>query len=840
MKIQDITNIGGHAAAVDTSNRPQLLPDLAADNAFTPGCGNTPSEKAGTLQSSPPPRPTQCNLPIQGDTAADNPPGVATCSAWYNSRIQPPQGKSNPIEHLLLALARATAPDHACENNDKSKPWMRDVRPVIAIYETEWKPFIRPKRLLELLTGMLGTPACGQCILCYVVDAPARDNSLAVINRLPPNFYIMTRANVGGYIELQQIRTLAKAHPANTGILMDSATGCFKISTLDLDHIRWVVMGGHVRGPRGSEHPFKLERARDLAAHCANHGVPFFLNRLGSNPTLGGKMVEQQYPHGDDWDEWPPEAPRTRQFPRAFRMGGMDAPVAEVKAIIAPVAAATVNGPENARVKQDRAGDSANVMAQSPPPPQGPVMALETNPTVKPVEPAEHADVPPATENPLPSGDEDAGSAGMDPNMPAPTDDVPSVEPNPSESPEDANMPEPKGNADDVAEGTETSPSTEADDDAATKVPETAGTDDDVEPEPDANPPVKPTDCSKDVPDKKGTPATPVKAKGRRTVAAKSEDGQTTVPRRAAQGLRKKVVKDKPAGDNGEKGTGTGVTEDVGQMRQPENPLDDAVADNDVSSMEVDTIANVDGMPSANPGQRAFGTKGSKQHAPLVPVQGRDGVSSGELARFKELDAVVRGSREAFVEMGLALNEIHARELWKAGKFKSFEKYAREVLHKSKQEVHRLIDAACFHKLLREKPSPIGDDLPLPTHPSQVRPLDKSLDDDSKVQVWTEACKACGKGKVPTAPDVQEQKDRLFPKPKSETGTGNPDSKTQKPNRRSMTETYPELVPLFTAIRSGELEEANLLLEQIAGRHAIKLDGDTPDEPEDNACNQSA
>lgn len=70
------------------------------------------------------------------------------------------------------------------------------------------------------------------------------------------------------------------------------------ISSLDLNGIHWVIVGGE-SGPRSR--PVHSDWVRRIRDQCIACGVPFFFKQWGGlRPTSGGRLLD-----GREWNEWP-------------------------------------------------------------------------------------------------------------------------------------------------------------------------------------------------------------------------------------------------------------------------------------------------------------------------------------------------------------------------------------------------------------------------------------------------------------------------------------------------------------------------------------------------------
>jgi protein gp37 len=113
---------------------------------------------------------------------------------------------------------------------------------------------------------------------------------------------------------LDRIDNLRKVNASCKGLSIEPLRE--SIVDVDLTGIDWLILGGESGSPNSA--PFEIEWALELQRKCEEAGVAFFLKQLGRNPTLDGNPIQLKDPHGGDWNEWPPEAPRVREFPKYF------------------------------------------------------------------------------------------------------------------------------------------------------------------------------------------------------------------------------------------------------------------------------------------------------------------------------------------------------------------------------------------------------------------------------------------------------------------------------------------------------------------------------------------
>lgn len=121
---------------------------------------------------------------------------------------------------------------------------------------------------------------------------------------------------------------------------------------------------------------------------------------------------------------------------------------------------------------------------------------------------------------------------------------------------------------------------------------------------------------------------------------------------------------------------------------------------------------------------------------------------------FERLDGIARRGVAAFKECGMALAEIHDRQLWKAGGYSNWEAYSREVLGLSKPHAHRLMKAAGIAAELEALPNGNGASRMMIASESQARELGRLKDPGDRAKAWFNAVgRASGQ---PTAKVVSE------------------------------------------------------------------------------------
>ncbi len=79
-----------------------------------------------------------------------------------------------------------------------------------------------------------------------------------------------------------------------------------------LDGIDWVIQGGE----SGSEaRRFDLEWADLMREQCQTAGVAYFMKQVGNDPYENSEPIDIRGRHGGDWDKWPYDRLRLREFP---------------------------------------------------------------------------------------------------------------------------------------------------------------------------------------------------------------------------------------------------------------------------------------------------------------------------------------------------------------------------------------------------------------------------------------------------------------------------------------------------------------------------------------------
>ena len=138
------------------------------------------------------------------------------------------------------------------------------------------------------------------------------------IGGLPDNICAMTTVTGHDKTSLDRIDQLRNVDARVKGLSIEPLWERIPPKNLKLDGIDWVIVGGESGSGETHTRPFALEWAEELHDHCAANGVAFFLKQLGRCPTRSGKAFHLKNPHGGDWNEWPDDSLRVREFPMYF------------------------------------------------------------------------------------------------------------------------------------------------------------------------------------------------------------------------------------------------------------------------------------------------------------------------------------------------------------------------------------------------------------------------------------------------------------------------------------------------------------------------------------------
>lgn len=143
------------------------------------------------------------------------------------------------------------------------------------------------------------------------------------VGGLPPNVIAMTTLTCGDDKNLARLERLKKVKAEMHGLSLEPIRSEIPLDKLDLTGIDWVIIGGE-SGVSSKVHPFHVEWALALIAHCRKHGVAVFLKQLGGNVVYRGQPVDLKDKHGGEWEEWKKHPSlkdldlNIREFPRKF------------------------------------------------------------------------------------------------------------------------------------------------------------------------------------------------------------------------------------------------------------------------------------------------------------------------------------------------------------------------------------------------------------------------------------------------------------------------------------------------------------------------------------------
>jgi protein gp37 len=169
------------------------------------------------------------------------------------------------------------------------------------------------------LMPAIGSPEGKRHLWLWLTKRPERMVEFAEeIGGFPENVCAMTTLTGPDPESLRRLADLKKVKAHIRGLSIEPLWERIPPSKLSLRGIDWVILGGESGSGFKFTRPFALEWAEELRDHCGKHGVAFFLKQLGRNPMRGGQVFRLKDKHGGNWDEWPDESLKAREFPGAF------------------------------------------------------------------------------------------------------------------------------------------------------------------------------------------------------------------------------------------------------------------------------------------------------------------------------------------------------------------------------------------------------------------------------------------------------------------------------------------------------------------------------------------
>ncbi len=112
----------------------------------------------------------------------------------------------------------------------------------------------------------------------------------------PAPAHIWLGTSVEDGTKLSRVRHLRETNAAIRFLSLEPLIG--PITSLDLDGIHWVIVGGE-SGPRAR--PMHPDWVRDLRDQCLARGVAFFFKQWGGlRPKSGGRTLDRE-----EWNQWP-------------------------------------------------------------------------------------------------------------------------------------------------------------------------------------------------------------------------------------------------------------------------------------------------------------------------------------------------------------------------------------------------------------------------------------------------------------------------------------------------------------------------------------------------------
>ena len=137
------------------------------------------------------------------------------------------------------------------------------------------------------------------------------------IGGLPENVCAMTTLTSANEENMKRLADLKKVQAHMRGLSVEPLWERIDPKKLDFKGIDWVIVGGE-SGSGNLTRPFALEWAEELRDYCRKKSVAFLMKQLGRNPTRNGEPLALKDSHGGEWDEWPDDGLKVREFPKAF------------------------------------------------------------------------------------------------------------------------------------------------------------------------------------------------------------------------------------------------------------------------------------------------------------------------------------------------------------------------------------------------------------------------------------------------------------------------------------------------------------------------------------------
>lgn len=197
------------------------------------------------------------------------------------------------------------------------KPWLGRVARMVFVSDMG-DMFSRPEDLPVIVSGVIEpikSPKGLRHLWLILTKRPHLMAKLAdSLGGLPANVCAMTTVTCPG--TLFRVNQLRRVKSAVRGLSIEPLLEEFEPSTLNLEGIDWVILGGE-SGSLDIVSTFDLGWARRMIAHCRSQCVAVFVKQLGRKPVLNGEIVKLKDGHGGGWEEWPEDL-RVRELPRYF------------------------------------------------------------------------------------------------------------------------------------------------------------------------------------------------------------------------------------------------------------------------------------------------------------------------------------------------------------------------------------------------------------------------------------------------------------------------------------------------------------------------------------------
>jgi len=232
-----------------------------------------------------------------------------------NSGFAFPFEKPKLFPGRMAKAARMRAPSLV---ESEEKPWIAGFRRLVFVSDmgdalSRRVPF---EFLKAEIVDNVTSPAGQRHIWQWLTKRPKRMAEFArwlAVQGIPWPENLVAMTSVTGPKTVFRVRQLLDVPAIHRGLSVEPLRA--KVS-FPMDGISWLIVGGE---SGANAHPFDLEWAESLLADSRRASVPFFMKQLGRRPVNAGEPLLLKDAHGGNWDEWPFDHLKVREFPSSWR-----------------------------------------------------------------------------------------------------------------------------------------------------------------------------------------------------------------------------------------------------------------------------------------------------------------------------------------------------------------------------------------------------------------------------------------------------------------------------------------------------------------------------------------